>query len=420
MKISLVSVFLFLTWMSFAQTENVFLNRSYWKSKPSIEQITRDIESGNDPAAFNEHTFNAITWAIIEDVPNETALFLLDQKGNEVNKRAHDGRSPIFWAAYRGNVELMKQLIERGAKLDLIDDHGNSVVNFAASTGQLNPKLYDICIENGVKLNDERTKEGATPLLLIMPYLNSPELITYFTDKGLSLDQLDKAGNNAFVYAARSGNMQMMKLCLEKGLDPRTNNDAALIFAGKGGRGIKNSVEVFTFLTSIGLSIQAKDEEGKTALHHLASRSQDKEVLAFFIQSSDDLTATDENGDSPFLLAISNNDVEIIRFLAERIKDKYIVNGEGENALHLAVKRNDTKVLAEVLTYGLDINARRSDSLTPLHIAAMKAKDDQLLKQLILAGADKSLLTEFEESAFDLASENEALQSQDISITFLK
>lgn len=419
-KISFLSAYLLFAIASFAQTENVFLNRSYWRSAPSIEQIKRDLESGNDAAAFNEHKFNAITWAIIEDVPNQTVLFLLDQKGNDVNKRSHDGRTPIFWAAYRGNVELMKQLIDLGAKTDLIDDHGNSVVNFAASTGQLDTKLYDLCIENGVKLKDERTKEGATPLLLIMPYLKSPETITYFTNKGLSLDHLDKSGNNAFVYAARSGNMQMMKFCLENELDPRTNNDAALIFASKGGRGIKNPVQVYAFLTSIGLSINAKDSEGKTALHHLANRSQDKEVLSFFIQSSADLIAKDENGDSPFSLAISNNTVEIIQFLAKKTENKQFINGLGENALHLAVKRNDSEVLAEVLTFGLDVNSRRFDSLTSLHIAAMRAKDDQILKQLISAGADKNMLTEFEESAFDLASENEVLQTLDLSLTFLK
>jgi ankyrin repeat protein len=74
----------------------------------------------------------------------------------------------------------------------------------------------------------------------------------------------------------------------------------------------------------------------------------------------------------------------------------------------------------EALTFGLNINARTSDGLTVLHIAAMKAKDGQLLKMLITAGANKNSLTDFQESAFDLAYENEALQSAKIDLSFLK
>ena len=77
-------------------------------------------------------------------------------------------------------------------------------------------------------------------------------------------------------------------------------------------------------------------------------------------------------------------------------------------------------MLDEVLKFGLDINSKRSDGMTALHIAAMKAKDDHLLKELITAGADKHILTEFKESAFDLASENEVLQSKHIPLPFLK
>ena len=59
-----------------------------------------------------------------------------------------------------------------------------------------------------------------------------------------------------------------------------------------------------------------------------------------------------------------------------------------------------------------------NDGLTPLHLAAMKAKDVKLLQLLISKGADKKILTDFNESAFDLAKENELLSKSDI--TFLK
>ena len=115
-RFNLILVSLFLVLFSFGQSENIFLERSYWKENPTIEEVKSKIKKGNNPSEFNQHKFDAVTWAIIERVTNSTVWFLLEQDGNSVNKRSHDGRTPIFWAAYRGNVELMTQLIDKGAK----------------------------------------------------------------------------------------------------------------------------------------------------------------------------------------------------------------------------------------------------------------------------------------------------------------
>ena len=58
--------------------------------------------------------------------------------------------------------------------------------------------------------------------------------------------------------------------------------------------------------------------------------------------------------------------------------------------------------------------------MTALHLAAMQSKDQNILKHLISKGADKSITTAFEETVFDLATENELLQKNNIDISFLK
>ena len=69
---------------------------------------------------------------------------------------------------------------------------------------------------------------------------------------------------------------------------------------------------------------------------------------------------------------------------------------------------------------GIDINAVDSNGQTVLHQAAMLAENDQLLKYLLVSGADKAKRTDFEESAYDLAKENELLKNSEINIDFLK
>ena len=70
--------------------------------------------------------------------------------------------------------------------------------------------------------------------------------------------------------------------------------------------------------------------------------------------------------------------------------------------------------------FDIDINAKNNEGLTTLHKAAMKASDAEVLKYLISIGADKSITTDFEETVYDLASENELLSQKNIVIDFLK
>jgi ankyrin repeat protein len=66
------------------------------------------------------------------------------------------------------------------------------------------------------------------------------------------------------------------------------------------------------------------------------------------------------------------------------------------------------------------VNVKNDEGFTALHLIAMKATDDQSMKYLLSKGANKKIKTDFEETAYDLASENELLQKQNTSLNFLK
>ena len=88
-----------------------------------------------------------------------------------------------------------------------------------------------------------------------------------------------------------------------------------------------------------------------------------------------------------------------------------------------AVATANIDVIEQHIEYGTDINAvfvKTQDwkGAGALHIAAMKAKDITILKHLIAADADTSIQTSFDETAYDLAKENELLKGNNID--FLK
>lgn len=222
MKSAILTLILFTSLIGSAHN-NPFTERDYWTKNPSIKSIKADMAKGHDISALSSNSFDATTWAILSDVDLQTILFLLEQEGNKVNKLTHDGRTYLFWAAYKNNIKLMDHLLKEGAKTDLIDDHGNTVQTFAAGAGQRDPELYNFMQKNNLPITSTN-RNGANMLLLLMPHLNHLSEIDFLIDAGLSLKSTDHDGNNAFMYAARKGNISFLKELIKTGIDPKVIN----------------------------------------------------------------------------------------------------------------------------------------------------------------------------------------------------
>lgn len=470
--------------------ENAFLSPDFWASQPTNETIDLKIREGNDITQANDRNFDGVALAILQNAPNKTIEYAISKKGNNVNKLTHDGRTYIFWAANKGNVELMQFLLNKGAKTDITDDKGSSILNYAAISGQQNTKVYDLLLRNGANLQKDLTPYGANALLLAAPYDTDFSLIDYFTSKGLDLNSVDSNGNGIFNYVARTGNIQLMKQLIEKGAK---GTDNAFIFASQGTRSSSNGIEVYQFLESVGLNPNAVSKNGDSSLHNLALKSKDMDVLNYFIKKGADVNHPDAAGNTPFINAASNNHIEVAKLLSTNVKNINQTNKKGESALalalannspqvvefllnskadvsvvdaeendltvylmqsfkfknedifkqklnlltkygfhfgkpqangntlyHLALDKNDIQVLKFIKQFDADVNAKNKEGIAPLHKAAMKATDTEILKYLVSIGAKKEVLTDFDESAYDLASENELLIQHTNALDFLK
>ncbi|RYF99824.1 MAG: ankyrin repeat domain-containing protein, partial [Chitinophagaceae bacterium] len=312
MKIIAIAILSFTSASTMAQ-KNIFLDQAYWKTGPTVEQVKAEIAKGNSPSELSGNSFDAVVTAINASAPNESIKFLLTQPGNDVNKLTHDGRTYIFWAASRGNVEVMEYLLGKGAKLDVIDSHGATVLNFAASGGQQNTKVYDLLISSGYDLKKGVNGEGANAMLLTVASAKDFKLTDYFMAKGLDLKSTDAKGNTAFNYAARGGNIEILKALVEKGVK---YNDNAMLMAAQGGRGTANTLELFKYLESLKINPLVVGANGENVLHAIARKPNQAEIITYFIAKGVDVNKADKDGNTPFMnAAASNTDLELITSL---------------------------------------------------------------------------------------------------------
>jgi hypothetical protein len=114
---------------------------------------------------------------------------------------------------------------------------------------------------------------------------------------------LDENGATPFLRAAQSGDVELMKLLLSKGADPKIatqNKTTALMVASGIGwvEGVtfewspQQSLEAVKMLLDLGLDVNAADGDGRTALHGAAHKGRN-DVVQLLVDHGAKLDALD-------------------------------------------------------------------------------------------------------------------------------
>lgn len=399
----------------YGQNENIFLERSFWKKKPSIKKIDSCISKGNDVSALNKYAFDPVTWAIIEKNSNEIVKYLISKEGNGVNKLTHDGRTYIFWAMYRNNLQLMEYLFDKGARLNIIDSHGYSLINFGAVTGQTNIDLYRFCIENGVDVKTQLNNVGANPLLLVSSFLKNDSLLNYFTSLGIDINDCDNEGNGIFNYTAKKGNQEMMNLLIQRGVDYKNLNKIngnAMIFASYGTRSSSNNLETYKYLENLGIEPNITTNKGVNPLHSIAYKIKDLDIFNYFISKGVDVNQLNIDGQNVFMNSCYSNDTSVISLLLKHTNNINEKNKKGKSSLTIAVEFNNLETIKFLVKNGADVTLKDEKGNNLMYYLIKKystsKKDliDEKINYLIKKGLNPTENQENGKTILHLAVEN--------------
>jgi ankyrin repeat protein len=130
-----------------------------------------------------------------------------------VNAVDRDGHTPLIKAAKAGDVELVKDLLNRGAQLDAKSVKGKTALHYASANGHV--EVVKQLISNGAEI-DARDRDWHTPLMLAAIY-GCNHTIQALLTAGADPNAKTLSGNTAMIYAENNNHPLALAL-LKKSL----------------------------------------------------------------------------------------------------------------------------------------------------------------------------------------------------------
>jgi uncharacterized protein len=221
---------------------------------------------------------------------------LVDNKA-DLNLQDPDGVSPLLVAIMNSNWDLAKQLIEAGADVNQWDMYGEAPL-FAAVGERTKANGGHGSID---PLNETN---GLTIVRMLLDRGANPNMQLFFRPANVR-GSTNTRGSTPLIRAATNADLEIMKLLLQKGADAKlimADRQTSIMAVLAGRANEKQALEMIGLLHDAGADVNVialinhrEESRGGTALHY-AVRKRYKEVIKKLAEYGIDMNAKDQDG----------------------------------------------------------------------------------------------------------------------------
>jgi len=331
------------------------------------------------------------------------------------NALTNDDKCQVLDLCHEAGIDFTMPIHSRGSVFCLRDK---------CLSGNFGVKVIKKFIELGVDMN-EAIIQGRTPANFVASCAprqmmfsgkkdDYAETAAPFFSKE-SMEQLDNTGVSAAHWAARNGHLEMLKIMLEKGVDPNITQDqpaesgnTLLHIACIYGHG-----EIVKFLEAHGGDSSLQNINGELPAHHAVMKKKfggdlTSKQRAGVLGELKTLDGARNDGKTPLMLLMSmdiNTANELLPIFLEKGVDINATDNVGNTALILNTKNMCFKdIIKELVRAGADINMSDNTGSTALYYA-LKYGNQEVARFLIKKGADYNHTNNKGESCVQVAVE---------------
>jgi len=284
-------------------------------------------------------------------------IFKYLSKYLDINQVDCTSQSIIFYAVKKDDINTIKYLCNSGADINIRDNCGNSVIDYAIFNG--NSEVLKILLQKDDLLMNEYNSRDETPLISLIKSkdfskMEKEKIVLNFISKGCNIEKVDKKYNlSPLIHAVNNKEVFITKLLIRYGANVNKLNNEGYSYLRYGLNYTMGnydgyySSDIKKILFDSELNNLINDSDFFTEEIKKDNMYNIERVL----QTVLDINMTNKNGNTLLHEAVLNKKPKIIKLLIEKGINKFIKNKNGENANDLNEKNNK-----RVTKYNINVN----------------------------------------------------------------
>ncbi|CAB3387794.1 Hypothetical predicted protein, partial [Cloeon dipterum] len=276
------------------------------------------VKCGANTQVNNKKLYTLLMCAVHNNRLDVVNFLLETVEDLEIDVEDMERQTALFHAAHNGHHDVVKRLIEAGARYNLRNKVSKS----------LTPRYLFTLWCNFQK------KTGRTPLHAASENGHVEVLQLLLLQENLERDVQDEDGNTALHIAAENQQTLAVEALLEVGYPPDKEN-----------------------------------KKGYTALH-LASSKGCRCIIDSLLQHGANIEHRCKEGNTPLHVACLANEIETTELLINKGADVNALNDVRQSAIHIAAEKGFQDLCKQLLNSGANIEQKEEGGRTPLYIAA--------------------------------------------------
>ena len=238
--------------------------------------------------------------------------------GANVNQAQPDGTTPLHWATYRVDRELVDRLLKRGARANVVNRYGASPLHEAVRLAS--PELTGILLEAGADAN-AANEDGMTALMLTARTGNVT-VAELLVKAGADVNRIEQyKGQSAVMWAAGENHPEMVAFLVARGAD----------------LSIRAKATDWPSQISSEPRVQYRPVGGLTPLLY-AARAACLACVKTMVEAGADTNRPNPDGMTPMMMALDNGAPEIAQYLLDRGANPHTWDWWGRTPLYVAVR----------------------------------------------------------------------------------
>ncbi|MCP4132468.1 MAG: hypothetical protein GY754_15960 [bacterium] len=296
-------------------------------------------------------------------------------------RRAKTGelRQPaIFVAAQRGQLQAVKFLVSKGAKVRDVARYRHTPLIIASEKGHLDVVKY--LVQKRARINYVGGYLSSMSPLIESCVKGHKDVVTYLLKKRANPNLPNRDGTTPLHYAIVGNSPDIVRLLLQKGANPNQKNKYGATPLGSSANYAKSPRESVKILINYGINLEAPmDIFGSTILMHYGQKG-DLEMIKFAMKKGAKVNTANSRKETALTYAIRGKQPAIVRYLLS--KGARIQKGNNSTPLIEAVIAGNTESAELILRKGVRINEKNKFGVSPIS-AAVARKDKPMVELLI-------------------------------------